>query len=132
LVYQLPSPVVGYFYLVVFLHCNYRKKGWYEAEPQDREEEELALAIQEADTIYFQDDTKRQSDVGGEVAMFADFVKLEHFHDKAEFMVEEGPVQMKTKVDLSFLAQSDGFGHQENFGPTRDILLPRKAVIFTL
>ncbi len=34
----------------------------------------------------------------------------EHFHDKAVFLGMLKEVRLKSKVDLSFLAESDGFG----------------------
>jgi len=71
------------------------------------------LEVMEVNKIYFEDEEMRSTKLGKEMERFLDFVKLEHFHDRVQFLVEDGGITVTSKVDHDFLAQSDGLDNRK-------------------
>ncbi len=67
----------------------------------------------EGNEIYFEDGEMRSTKLGKEMERFLVFVKLEHFHDRVQFLVEDGGITVTSKVDHDFLAQSDGLDNRK-------------------
>jgi hypothetical protein len=119
------------FFRLFLEHCfDYRlsKKGRYEEESEGDEAGDQGqgsgtlLQVMNVDKIYYHDEEKRLSSLGEQMDKFLDYVKLEYFHNKAEFVLQDHNVTLKSIVTADFLAQSDGFSHQDEYGPVRDFV----------
>jgi hypothetical protein len=60
------------------------------------------LEVMEGNEIYFEDGEMRSTKLGKEMERFLVFVKLEHFHDRVQFLVEDGDITVTSKIDHVF------------------------------